>query len=304
MKSVPSARGGFTLVELLVVIAIIGIVVGLLLPAVNRVREAANRIQCANNLKQVGLAIHNHAMTYRFLPTGGSGPWAQRAVHPNGAPRVGREQNWGWAYQILPYLEQENLWKSTNTNEILRTPVKVYFCPSRREPMVVSSSRWGTRSMMDYAGCAGTDGTPPAGGAGRNGLIVRNSAGFTIRWGDARSIPDGTENTLLASEKLVNLSMFGPDQWNDDEGFTAGYDQDTLAWALRAPAPDQQRRSEYQNAEGRFGSSHMGVFNALFADGGVRTLRFDIPSNNNAHNYGVWQRICIRNDGKPVHYDF
>jgi prepilin-type N-terminal cleavage/methylation domain-containing protein len=124
-------RPGFTLVELLVVIAVIGVLISLLMPAVQKAREAANRISCANNLKQIGLALHHYHLDFSRLP-----PRA-RSAGP-------ADQNYGagatWAVLILPYLEQDNLyhqWDLTrryyDQNDSARlTPVRTYFCPTRR----------------------------------------------------------------------------------------------------------------------------------------------------------------------------
>jgi prepilin-type N-terminal cleavage/methylation domain-containing protein len=107
----PLRRKGFTLVELLVVIAIIGVLIALLLPAVQAAREAARRTQCSNNLKQVGLAVHNHVSALGVFPTGGTFPWARLSdyVTPDGRPFPAKKQGLSWAFQILPYREASNV---------------------------------------------------------------------------------------------------------------------------------------------------------------------------------------------------
>src|SRR5687767_4883662 len=105
------SRAGFTVTELLVVIAIIGILMALLLPAAQMVREAGRRATCANNATQIGKAIAQHEVTFEYFPTAGLNWTTPRSKGANGDPMPGIQQNWGWAFQILPYLEREKEWK-------------------------------------------------------------------------------------------------------------------------------------------------------------------------------------------------
>lgn len=143
-------RKAFTLVELLVVIAIIGVLVALLLPAVQSAREAARRSQCLNNLKQVGLAVLNLESTLRIYPTGGVAPWpAIENYSSDGRPFGPKKQGLSWAFQILPYLEQGAIQNLTTTTQLQSSPVSMYFCPSRRSPQQnLKNGAW----LMDYAG--------------------------------------------------------------------------------------------------------------------------------------------------------
>src|SRR5260370_769644 len=114
--SLRRSRGAFTLIKLLVVIAIIAILIALLVPAVQKVREAAARTQCINNLKQIGLALHNHHDALKVFPSGGTvyteedGPTATPSALGSTTPANYTSQAWGWAFQILPFLEQANPW--------------------------------------------------------------------------------------------------------------------------------------------------------------------------------------------------
>jgi prepilin-type N-terminal cleavage/methylation domain-containing protein len=155
VRSRTSARRGFTLVELLVVIAIIGILVALLLPAIQSAREAARRTQCKNQLKQIGLAIQNHVNTRGVFPTGGAGFHPDIANYVAGGRPFGPDkQGLGWGYQILPYLEQGAIQGITTRAELQAASVSLYVCPSRRQ--VSTGSGAGSLGgeqvfMIDYA---------------------------------------------------------------------------------------------------------------------------------------------------------
>ncbi|HJQ81158.1 MAG TPA: DUF1559 domain-containing protein, partial [Lacipirellulaceae bacterium] len=152
-------KRGFTLVELLVVIAIIGILVALLLPAIQAAREAARRTQCRNNLKNIGLAIHNFHDTYKFFPMGGTEPdveiefYLKDSTAPianrKGPPNGPTEQGLGWMYQLLPYLEEGAVTGLIRQEQLKQQLIALYNCPSRRTLVRLPES--GV-SVTDYAG--------------------------------------------------------------------------------------------------------------------------------------------------------
>jgi prepilin-type N-terminal cleavage/methylation domain-containing protein len=149
-SGIRSARRAFTLVELLVVIAIIGVLVALLLPAIQAAREAARRTECKNKLRQVGLAMQNHESSLKIFPTGGIHPWPTIENYSQGGkPFTAPKQGMSWAFQLLPYLEQNSVHNLDTTLAISQTPVPLYFCPSRRPPIQNPvTANW----LMDYAG--------------------------------------------------------------------------------------------------------------------------------------------------------
>jgi len=191
-------RCGFTLLELLVVIAIIGVLIALLLPAVQKVREAANRVHCLNNLKQLGLALHNYHDCYnRFPPSLDAAMLPPIAAQAWGAPRKGWTPYWSWLAYIMPFIEQDNLWNQAYAwaqigggdtsnyagghwwpwgdfwdpnpvppNPALGTPVKSYICPSEPRNLLVQYEALSTTDIMaiaftDYLGVDGIQGQDP-----------------------------------------------------------------------------------------------------------------------------------------------
>lgn len=154
-----SDAGGFTLVELLVVIAIIGVLVALLLPAVQAAREASRRTSCSNQMRQMSLALQNHVSVKRSFPSGGIDPWPRIEDYASGRKAFAApKQGLSWAYQILPFLEQNAVHDLVDTEELPRTQVSLYFCPSRRGPTQNPNTEEGLegRWLMDYAALVGS----------------------------------------------------------------------------------------------------------------------------------------------------
>lgn len=226
-------RSALTLIELLVVLGIIALLLGLLLPAVQKVREAANKMRCANNLKQVGLGWHNFTEEHGFFPPGGGGPPGYLGPGRPMPILVGwvrydaPEQRGSWMFKLLPYIEQDNLWLQNGAadateamNRALATPVPTYICPSRPRPKLMEVyHQWGIGSpiepgryvpFQDHVHAVGdycaNDGRDAGSGDGvfyHPGEIPGGSSDLLYFAGGKRTfadVRDGLSTTLLAGE--------------------------------------------------------------------------------------------------------
>jgi prepilin-type N-terminal cleavage/methylation domain-containing protein len=364
-------RTGFTLVELLVVIAIIGILVALLLPAIQSAREAARRTQCKNNKKNIGLAILNHVDAYKVFPTGGAryvqtGFGIEQNIE-GGKPLGPDRQGLGWGFQILPFMEETAAYHIATTQDLQKVVVGVFVCPSRRQAKTSYSPGFNAIiATMDYAaavpctwttpahtqaydpnyavplsaagitrnsgsfnGGIGVSGNPPSDNAVYDGVIVRcpwrwqstvagkqtgvavvNSQGLV----KVAQITDGTSKTMMVAEKYVRSDNYEADaaHYSDDRGWTDGWDPDQMRSTCFLPVADSDPIGwgDLKNYFGdnfgvtgafpagnfnvlHFGSAHTGGFNAVFADGSVHTIGYDVDAV-------VFNHLAARNDDAAI----
>jgi prepilin-type N-terminal cleavage/methylation domain-containing protein len=304
--NLPALRSrGFTLVELLVVIAIIGILVALLLPAVQGSREAARRTQCTNHLKQIGVGVHNHLDAFKAFPTAGRGLNPPRKMI-GGKPAKFSSQTWSWGYQILPYIEHEATYVERNDAVVAARPIPELFCPSRRPPVAIAGGYWAIssqpRAQADYAGNAGSyNMLGPAQWQTFNGLFTMTGKPI-IR---PKDVGDGITKTILVGEKCMNVTYCTTDQQPDDNvGYIGGFQDDVIRYGMAitpqgqpvAPTPDVSGPKYGQPGQPlfpcthSFGSSHPGVCLFVLCDGSVQAVNYDIDPL-------VFERYCARDDG-------
>ncbi len=318
-----TSRKAFTLVELLVVIAIIGVLVALLLPAVQAAREAARAMQCKNHLKQLSLGFLVHHNSHGFLPSGGWGyMWMS---HPDQG--TGENQPGGWGYTVLPYIEQQPLYdmgkggseaeiRASNA-QLHATPIATYHCPSRRparpypvvvdisfvkQPLISGPVEFAARN--DYAANGGEQlgvgflAGPSNLESGLNGNYQWNEEGTGIianhREIRLEDIIDGTTNTYLIGEKYLS-----PDEYEtgtslgDDQSVYSGDERDVVRFTAGL-RPIQDRPGLLGTWE--FGSAHSSGFFMAFGDGSVQTVGYEIDPD-------VHRRLSNKDDGVAVGLD-
>lgn len=320
-------KSGFTLVELLVVIAIIGILIALLLPAVQAAREAARRSQCTNNLKQLGLALHNYHDTHKALPPG----WLQKWFGSTAS-----STSWGWGSFILPFIEQQalydviepgqgSLWGATGDATKLaamKQELKAFRCPSDIQgvPNPSRTVNGQQLTISNYIGNNSSDTITWGDSADKGGLFVQDKS---LRFGD---ILDGTSNTVALGERgwqyrrsdgirKISACALIVGTGNKDSGERLGDVIGCGCYKLNLNGTVQPLDSEANGHRGwmSYSSRHPGGANFVLADGSVRFIsetvdgRFDergvaIGTSTVAREVvdTTWERILCRRDEQTV----
>jgi prepilin-type N-terminal cleavage/methylation domain-containing protein/prepilin-type processing-associated H-X9-DG protein len=308
LESKRSSHRGFTLVELLVVIAIIALLMALLMPAIQKVRESANVTQCRNNLHQIGVAMQNHHAVTKAFPSGGWG-WSWVGVPHCG---TGPGQPGGWIYNILDYIEQGQLRSGaagtsgstfqTAMVNVIQTPISTVNCPTRRNggpfPNTANSSFNTVDSSGNqisitapslartcYAANCGNqnqdeiDGGPsfldPSWSSIDTGLYTTfNGVFFRRSRIRVKDITRGSSNVICVGEKYLNIQHYtdGGDP-SENEGMYVGFDNDIYRTTSNQPAQDTNNQNTFA-----FGSAHDGGFNVVFCDGHVDTIAYDVST--------------------------
>jgi prepilin-type N-terminal cleavage/methylation domain-containing protein/prepilin-type processing-associated H-X9-DG protein len=314
------AAGGFTLIELLVVIAIIGVLIGLLLPAVQKVREAANRTSCTNNMKQMGLALHSYHDTYQAFPSEGTGQGV--SIYTYMLPYI--EQ--GNVYSVLWPLFQAainvddgtrtnnipgvaaavNNYKTAGTSPAANTPIKTFICPSRRTAAAGPVDDYGAAYRGGIQEGSVTNGringatTVPDNGQWRTILDTEqyNSAAPAGKTINGVTNGAGTSNTMLMAHKIMRPGNYTPGQQNrQDQGWVFSYmlqyivygtsgsaHYDHMRWTDNGGGGSSAGKGYHQDNptvdENHMGGPHAGGSPVLWADGSVRNYAYGYTDNS------------------------
>ncbi len=307
-------RRGMTLIELLVVIAILSALVALLLPAVQQAREAARRTQCRNNLKQIGLAIHNYHDTHNVLPIG----YCAGMAYVDGAADT--TPGWSWASYILPQLDQGTLYNQFNWSlspvslPAIQQNVPVYLCPTditSGAPYDVPNDNGGTvtpAAACSYAGVCGSDSVSPEDEKG-DGLFYRNSS---IRMAH---ITDGASQTIAIGERAFRISHGIWAAAVNTGTITPGPQNPRARSNEHGPAAtlvlvhshlNNTREADDAGME-HYSSLHTGGSHALFADGSVHFIR-DVPTDSRTGGFSneskILEALGTRSGGETVPGDW
>ncbi|WP_172991793.1 DUF1559 domain-containing protein [Lacipirellula parvula] len=274
-------RTAFTLVELLVVIAIIGVLVALILPAVQAAREAARRTQCQNNLRQIGLALQLHHDAKGRFPAASHG----FPLKPLGTDQYAVS----WAFELLPYMEQQAMYAAHNpairadddaNSTAMRTPVSAFYCPTRRSPVAdrdfdnddAPSTKRGVAAGSDYAANSGT--STQHGMPGRDEFDTTELGPiYVMSKISARQVTDGLSMTYAVGEKYLPPidESVDPALQHVRQGDAAIFSGDARHSIVRRSSAGFPE-SETDDYPGKFGSLHNGVSHFAFLDGSVHTI--------------------------------
>lgn len=305
-----AVKKGFTLVELLVVIAIIGVLIALLLPAVQAAREAARRIDCSNRMKQIGLAVHNYHDVNRVFPAGTSSTDAATFTSgwcSNGSSQTSRAP---WTVSILPFMEQGNLYDQFSLDErftsssnvpgvtvndnLFRTSNDAYMCPS--DP----SSKPGN-NYLSYMGVQGGGASPHCSNQSGQRVFYRNGVFIHNEQNKFADITDGTSNVFMVGESKYFLTAGGRSD-GIVTSWASGTKEDAYGCPFTCAAAKEQINSISGSGGTRdtlnimtrlFGSFHPTGCQFLFADGSVHFVTETIDLNE-------YRQLAVRNDGLPV----